>query len=214
MKGFVCFYMLHVIFCRYFFQGAVDLYNCHFVTVRDSIFEHNGPVVVVKKEPYRGHSGGLSFGYVRLKVEDGPRVSVSNCTFRNNTSDPMAVQRTSDVLQQFVFTGRGGGCIFIVSPYTPMIAKVENSTFEDNFARSFAGALYFGLNGSLDHSVTVNRVKFIRNVCAGGGGGLHYGFADGRGDSVNRHFILNSEFIENYATFGGGAYYMSAGDCL
>ena len=194
----------------------MDLYNCHFVAVRDSIFEHNGPVAIVKLEQYRGHSGGLSFGYVRLMVEGGPRVLVSNCTFRNNTSDPksVAVQRTSDLLQRFVFTGRGGGCVFIVSPYTPLVAVVENSTFEENFARSFGGGLYLGLNGSLDHSVTVDRVKFIRNVCSGAGGGLHIGFADGRGDSITRLFIFNSEFIENYATFGGGMYYMSAGKNL
>ena len=138
--------------------------------MKGSTFEHNDPVAVVKAERFRGHSGGLS---IELEAE-GPTVVVSNCIFRNNTSDPKAVhvQRTSDLLKRFVFTGRGGGCIIIVAPNMPLTVLVENSTFEDNFARTIAGGLYVGYNGSVNHTVTINRVKLIKNQCPGVAGGL------------------------------------------
>ena len=136
---------------------------------------------------------------------------VSNCTFRNNTSDPVTAQGTSGLLQTFRFIGRGGGCAFIASSYTPLTAVLEDSTFEGNFARSFGGGLYLGFNGSQNHTVFINRSKLIRNECSGGGGGWHIGFADGRGDFINRMIVQDTEFLENQAVFGGGVYYMSAG---
>lgn len=202
---------------RYFFQGALDLYNCHFATVRDSVFEHNGPASIVKKEPYRGHSGGLSLGYYRITVNGGPTALVSNCTFRNNTSDPnsAAVQSTSDLFQRFAFTGRGGGCTFTISPSTSLTATVENSTVEDNFARSFGGGLYVGFDGNLNHTVTVDRVRLIRNECPGAAGGLEIGFVQGADPvSINQIFVLNSEFVENRAGFGAGTYFFSPGQAL
>ena len=194
----------------------MDIYNCPSVIVRDSLFEHNGPVSIVKPEPYRGHSGGLSVGYYReVVVEGGPKALLSNCTFRNNTSDPqsLAVQSTSDLFQRFAFTGRGGGCAFTISPSTSLTALVENCTVEDNFVRSFGGGLYVGFDGNLNHSVTVNRVRFIRNECPGAAGGLEIGFVQGAADphSLNRIMVLNSEFIENRAGFGAGTYFFSPG---
>ena len=204
-----------LLFYRYFFQGAVDFYNCASVTVLDSIFEHNGPASIVKPEPYRGHSGGLSIGYYgAVAGEDGPRAFVSNCTFRNNTSDPnsVAVQSTSDLFQRFAFTGRGGGCAFTISPSTSLTAVVENSTVEGNFARSFGGGLYVGFDGNLNHTVTVNRVLLIRNECPGAAGGLEIGFVQGAApDSLNRIFVLHSQFIENRAAFGAGTYFFTPG---
>ena len=49
--------------CRYFSQGAVDIYNSLETDVQDNIFEHNGPVTINKGIPLRGHSGGLSIGF-------------------------------------------------------------------------------------------------------------------------------------------------------
>ena len=203
--------------CRYFFQGAVDIYNCPSVIVQDSLFEHNGPVSIFKPEPYRGHSGGLSIGYYEeVSVVGGPNALISNCTFRNNTSDPqsVAVQSTSELFQRFAFTGRGGGCAFTIASSTSLAAIVENSTVEDNFARSFGGGLYVGFNGNLNHTVTVNRVRLIRNQCPGAAGGLEVGFVQGADPySLNRIMVYNSEFIENHASFGGGVYFFSPGKC-
>lgn len=199
---------------RYFFQGAVDLYNCDFVIVQDSIFEHNGPASIVKREPFRGHSGGLSLGYYRINVSGGPRALVSNCTFRNNTSDPNSatVQSTSDLFQFFAFTGRGGGCAFTISPSTSLTAVVEDSIVEGNFARSFGGGLYVGFDGNLSHTVNVTRVQFTRNECPGAAGGLEIGFVQGADPhSINRIFVEDSEFVENRAGFGAGIYFFSPG---
>ena len=193
----------------------MDIYNCASVTVINSVFEHNGPASIVKQEPFRGHSGGLSIGYYGdVGSKEGPTVFILNCTFRNCTSDPnsVAVQSTSDLFQRFAFTGRGGGCAFTISPSTSLTAVVENSTIEENFARSFGGGLYVGFDGNLNHTVTVNRVCLIRNECAGAAGGLEIGFVQGADpNSLNRIFVLNSEFIENQAGLGAGTYFFSPG---
>ena len=201
-----------------FLEGAVDAYNCHSVTVRDSVFEHNGPVMMEKSEPYRGHSGGLSIGYFGEASTDspksGPVAFISNCTFRNNTSNPRALdaQSATDLLQRFAFTGRGGGCAFIVSSPSSLNATIENCTLEDNLALSFGGGLYVGFDGNKNHTVAVNRVRFVRNVCRLAGGGLVAGFLQGAAlQSLNRIQVYNSEFTENQAMFGGGIYYTSPG---
>ena len=186
--------------------------------MRDSIFEHNGPVMMEKSEPYRGHSGGLSIGYFGEASTDSPKSGlvafVSNCTFRNNTSDPRALgaQSATDLLQRFAFTGRGGGCAFTVSSPSSLNATVENCTLEDNLALSFGGGLYVGFDGNQNHTVAVNRVRFVRNVCRLAGGGLVAGFLQGAAlQSLNRILVYNSEFTENQAMFGGGIYYTSPG---
>ena len=211
---FSCIIYIH----SYFLEGAVDAYNCHSVTVRDSIFEHNGPVMMEKSEPYRGHSGGLSIGYFGEastdSPESGPVAFVSNCTFRNNTSDPRALnaQSSTDLLQRLAFTGRGGGCAFTVSSPSSLNATVENCTLEDNLAFSTGGGLYIFFDGNQNHTVAVNRVRFVRNVCQLAGGGLVVTFLQGAAlQSLNRILVYNSEFTENQAMFGGGIYYISLG---
>ena len=127
-------------------------------------------------------------------------VLVSKCTFRNNTSDPnsVAVQSTSDLFQRFAFTGCGGGCAFTISPSTSLTAVVENSTVEGNFAHSFGGGLYVGFDGNLNHTVTVNGVRLVKNKCPGAAGGLEIGF-------------VQVVLIENRASFVAGTYFFPPG---
>ena len=48
----------------YFIQGAVDIYKCPNVFVRQSTFSSNGFATVSKSDLYRGRAGGLSIGMV------------------------------------------------------------------------------------------------------------------------------------------------------
>ena len=83
---------------------------------------------------------------------------------------------------------------------------------EENFARSFGGGLYVGFDGNLNHTVTVSRVRLVRNECPGAAGGLEIGFVQGADPySTNRIFVLDSEFVENRAGFGAGTYFFCPG---
>ena len=188
----------------------MDIYNCPTVAVRNCTFEHNGPVSVTKPQPYRGHAGGLSFGYYPETLP-GPHAIVSHCVFRNNSSDPLTnLQSTTQLFQYFLYTGRGGGCAFIINHVYSLNATLEDCHFQDNFARSYGGGLYIGLNGHSNHTVIVNRVKMVRNWTPLAAGGLEVGHGE---DAVLESvFVYNSEFIENYSGRGGGVYVFAPGN--
>ena len=169
---------------------------------------------VTKLQPYRGHAGGLSIGYHQKTLLPGPYYAiVSHCVFRNNSSDPLTnLQSTTQLLQHFLFTGRGGGCVITINPVYSLNATVEDCYFEDNFARSFGGGLYVALNGYSNHTVVVNRVKLVRNWTPLAAGGLNVGYVQGAAlDAVNSVFVYSSEFIENHSGSGGGAHFLAAG---
>ena len=205
--------ILYFCTCRYFTQGALDIYNCQTVLITDCTFEHNGPVSVNKSERYRGHAGGLSVGYHQEGIlSSQPRLRVERCTFHNNTSDPLASiqQSTTQLLQQGVYTGRGGGCSIIITSFSPLNGTLEDCVFEENFAHSFGGGLYITFDGQLDHLLVLNRVRLVRNSSPTGGG-LVVGYGSFKLDSVSSLFVYNSEFVENGAEFGAGVYLITAG---
>ena len=192
----------------------MDIYNCKSTEVDNCIFEHNGPVSVVKPYQYRGHAGGLSLGYHDSVEIEQPVARVSRCNFYNNTSDPLAnVQSTSQLFQKFIFTGRGGGCSIVVNSVSSLNASFEDCSFESNYARSYGGGLYTGFSGKHNHSITVNRVKFRKNRSSGAGGALEIGFVQGASlYSTNSLSVQNSEFTENHAGFGGCIYVFVPGE--
>ena len=195
---------LFLYYYRYFFQGALDLYNCDFVQVKNCVFEHNGPTSVIKPEQYRGHSGGLSVGFHLLPT--APIVIVSHCLFRNNTSNPSShiIQTPTDLVQFSRFTGRGGGCSFPINPLFSLNATIEDCIFEENFAISFAGGLYITFFSSQQHNFTVRRVRFIKNYAPNAGALLCGIITGGFPENENKVLLYNSTFIENEALVGGG----------
>lgn len=194
----------------------MDLYNCDFVEVRNSTFEHNGPTSIIKQDQYRGHAGGLSIGYDNIAVSPGPVALVLGCVFRNNTSDPTSdlIQTTADLVQFGRFTGRGGGCAFPINPLYSLNATIEDCLFQQNFAHSFGGGLYVAFNGREHHIVTLHRVHFLKNQ-AQTAGGLEVGFVSGGNlGADNKLEAYDSKFIENNATYGGGVYFFTLGICI
>lgn len=206
--------------CRYFSQGAVDIYNCHTVNVMDSRFTHNGPVHVLKLSAYRGHAGGLSIAYnwENVSIAGRPEVTVSGCYFYNNSaSGPSSSmqQSTSTLLKKLVFTGRGGGAAINTNSVLSVFVLVFNSTFEENYALSYGGGIYLAWGRVSGHTVIINHTQFIRNRTPGGAGGLEMGFAKGgSNENAIRVFAYNCEFIENKATHGGGVYFFSSSELL
>lgn len=209
--------MMSLSLCRYFNQGAVDIFNCHSVEIMGSRFAHSGPVRVLKLEAYRGHSGGLSVAYnwndANATVQQ-PIVTISNCQFLNNSaSGPSSniQQSTSTLLTRLLFTGRGGGAAVIINSPISVLVHVTNCTFEENHALSYGGGIYLAWGSVSGHVVVINSSRFVRNRTPGGAGGLEMGFAQG-GYEVNaiKVFVYSSEFVENEATHGGGVYFFSS----
>lgn len=196
-----------------FYQGALDLYDCANVTVSNCTFSDNGPVTVVKSNPYRGHAGGLSLGY--YYVTSAPPVAmVTGCVFTNNTSTPPSYdqQTTSQLLQYLKFTGRGGGSSVLMGAPLPVNVVYEDCVFTANVASSYGGGLYSGYSGNHDNNLVVNRTTFARNTTPGGGGGLEVGFASGMfPNTVTSVRVYGSEFTENQAGVGGGIYVFAPG---
>ena len=189
---------------RNFIQGALDIYNCLSVNVTSCVFEYNGPAAVVKPETFRGHSGGLSLAYSSLEVS--PEFSVRDCNFTNNTADPsLGIQRTTtQVFQQRVFTGRGGGLAVLIHGVTPVDGSIEKCIFIDNVARSFGGGLYTVQSSLSNHTIRVRDSLFIGNYAGTGAGGLLAGFFDGGDDrNSNKLIATGCTFVRNQSPHGG-----------
>lgn len=188
----------------------MDIYNSQQVVVSDCIFEDNGPVMVTKLYDWRGHAGGLSIAFNYLESDNTNFSSVvRNNIFRNNSvlASVGGQQSTSQLLQHFIPTGRGGGCAINVNSVVSVHVLVDGCTFESNYALTYGGGLYMGWGGVAGHVTTLNKTVFIENETPGGAGGLEIGFARGGTErSTNKVFAYDLHFIRNKATFGGGNY--------
>ncbi len=188
------------------------MYMSRVVYIGNCTFEHNGPVLVLKPQMNRGHSAGLSIGTREESTENpGIHFMVTDCIFRNNTSNvPPGMGTTTRVLITFTFPGRGGGCSILMNTSFPANATIENCVFEENSATNYGGGLYLAFAGYSSHEIVINKTKFIRSRAGRGAGGLSYGFLQGVGPGADL-LLTNSEFVENSAQFGGGAYISAAG---
>lgn len=92
-------------FRSYFYQGALDIFNCIKVQVSNCVFAHNGPATIIKTDQYRGHSGGLSVGYnYQQRSSSTLEVTLSDNWFCNNTATGLASSErtTTEVLDHAV----------------------------------------------------------------------------------------------------------------
>ena len=211
----LCMNKLYSHACSYFLQGAVDIYNCGYPTITNCTFQNNGPTYIIKTQRYRGHSGGLSVGYNYDSVIGyNPLVLVSNSTFINNS---VMTRLTTDtqVLQNRIFTGRGGGASIIINAADSVFALVEDCYFGENSALTLGGGLYTIPDGLSNHTIIVNRTKFINNRSLGGGGGLQQVYINpGSLSRLLSVLTYNCDFIGNTATVGGAIYQFLTGEAF
>ena len=192
----------------------MDIYNCGYPTVTNCTFAHNGPTYIIKRQRYRGHSGGLSIGYnLDAVVGYNPQVLVANSSFINN-SVMTRLTAATQVLQNRIFAGRGGGASIIINAADSVRALVEDCYFAENSALTLGGGLYTIPDGPLTgHNVIVNRTKFVKNHSFGGGGGLQLVYIDpGSLSRLLSVMAYNCEFIGNTATIGGAIYVFLTGE--
>ncbi len=190
------------------------MYMSRVVYIGNCTFEHNGPVLVLKTQQYRGHSAGLSIGTKEESTNNsGIHFMVTDCTFRNNTSNALTsnVAATATVLTSLIFPGRGGGCSILMNTSFPANATVENCMFQENSASNIGGGIYLVFSGYSSHEIVINKTKFLQNYCDSAGG-LQYGLSEGVQRGANIVFlVIDSEFVENSARFGGGIHFFVPG---
>lgn len=181
-------------------------------------FENNGPVKIAKTGYYwRGHSGGLSIAFYSNKLLTGIKLSVlvRYSIFFNNTSLARkgGRQTTSQLIENNLPIGRGGGCIVSVSSVTPVNVEVSDCVFEQNHAMTYGGGLYYLFDKVSGHNATANRVTFTDNVCDLGAGGMMFFFVEA-GTQENSNQVLASDlyFKGSRAIRGGGVYVFVAGE--
>lgn len=198
---------------RYFSQGAVDIFNSFEVLVHNSLFENNGPVVITKFIPFRGHSAGLSIAFNSFKFKPSNRSKltalVRDSVFRNNSVHVSVSgrQTTSQLLRRFLVTGRGGGYALVVHSIVSVDVVITGCVFEKNFALSYGGGVFIVWTLVSNHTTTISHTSFIENECSGGAGGIELGFGrTGPEEKANKLFASDLHFLRNTATYGGGAY--------
>ena len=112
------------------------MYGCGYPTITNSTFQHNGPAAVIKPQPYRGHSAGLSIAfYFSTSLGYNPRAVISGCWFINNSAVSYITATQSAVFsQQKTFVLRGGAVALVIMAPDSVETTVRNSVFVDNVA--------------------------------------------------------------------------------
>ena len=134
-------------------------------------------------------------------------VSVENCRFEANgstsaSSGPIYNQLGTLEIDRSVFfenEGNYGGAI-----ENSGIMTITNTTFEDNTAGSYGGAIHNTLGSIYDMELTIENSTFTGNESLGLGGSAIFSQSHG---GVN---ITNSTFYQNVASGDGGTIYQAS----
>ena len=194
-----------------FSEGVFDIFNSNNITIVNSSFVNNygtGTVLI----PFRGNTGAVAIGYNNAEpTAVDPLVSVDHCVFVNNSADVSAesMVTSNNVIAAGVFTGRGGSLgLFIRYSFRSVSALISDSEFRNNYAESFAGAMYVVLSGdTTQHNVTVQDCLFVTNRANRGAGGVIFVFfSNGLRSRPLTATAFNCKFIGNSADTGGGIY--------
>ena len=184
----------------------MDIYGCSYPTITNSTFQHNGPAAVIKPQPYRGHSAGLSIAfYFPTSLGYNPRAVISGCWFINNSAISTITATESAVFsQQKTFVLRGGAAAFVINAPDSVETTVRNCVFVDNAASVNGGGIYILENGLSNHSVLISGTSFIRNTAYISAGGVYARFATaGSLEMPNSVLLYDSIFTGNSAPIGG-----------
>ena len=189
-------------------EAALEIYNSETVSITNSHFSDNtGSGIILR--PFRGNTGSVAITYfVSSRSNKNPDIKVVNTTFFNNSVFARRTYRySSRTFFRGLLTGRAGGLgVFIYEIYHNVTIHVDGCTFQDNYAQSYGGGLYFVYSGrNSQYTGTVSNCEFIRNTGDLGGGGIS--IALGSSGLVGAPHILNIRdclFKTNRGNYGGG----------
>lgn len=128
---------------------------------------------------------------------------VIRCAFINNRATAAnKVRPTNDAFSTRIFSGRGGGLgVFYNESYHNISLIITNTCFENNYARSFGGALYLVKFGERSQNMYKLRGNnFTNNAAPLGGGAMDITFFSG---APNMLMMNDCTFIENVGQTGG-----------
>ena len=189
-------------------HGALNIFNCPNVTVRHCTFRNNTSTSYFTRKPFQGNSGGLSLGYnMELAPLSSVNVLVTECVFINNSADPPShlSLTTTDLFQNYTFSGRGGGMALPVNATCPVNVNIHNNLFEKNYASNYGGGLYTFLGGTVGNQTYMYKNNtFVGNEVGIGSGALCIANHGSTAPSSTLHFtVYKCTFNYNKAQVGG-----------
>jgi predicted outer membrane repeat protein len=128
---------------------------------------------------------------------------IARCAFINNRATAANMVRvTNNAFSTRTFSGRGGALgVFYNESYHNISLIITDTSFENNYARSFGGALYLVKFGEQSQNVYKLRGNnFTNNAATLGGGAMDITFFSG---APNTLMMNDCNFIENVGQTGG-----------
>ena len=187
-----------------------DIYNSGNISISDSIFIDNSGTGI-SRYAFRGNTGAVSIGYNNIPSSFSQIVAeVSHCNFTNNraTAD-RRVRSTNVAFFNRIFTGRGGSLgVFYNESLYDIVLKIYDNYFQNNYARSFGGAVYLVVFGEgTQNMIILQKNTFINNFARlGGGAVLNTFFSNGVPSKPHTTLISDCLFAGNMGRTGGALF--------
>lgn len=203
--------------CRNFTEAVFDVFNSAEVSITNSVFVDNSGTGI-SRYSFRANTGAVSIGYNNVPTLF-PQVSleVIDCNFTNNRATALQQVRSTNVaFFSRIFSGRGGAVgVFYNESYYNITVRISDNHFEDNFARSFGGAVYLVMFGEGTQNMNIlERNIFINNFAPLGGGAIiSTFFSNGVVGRPHSTFVSDCTFIGNVGQTGGALFIYPAYEC-
>lgn len=190
-----------------FSEAVFDIFNSANVSLANSTFANNRGTGI-SRYSFRANTGAVSIGYNNVPRHfQLVKAIVTECKFTTNKATAFhKVRSTNAAFFSRIFSGRGGGLgIFCNESYYNISLKLVDNRFENNYARSFGGALYFVTFGEGTQNVySLNKNVFINNSAPLGAGAIsNTFFSDGVPGSPHQLLMTDCMYDGNLGQSGG-----------
>lgn len=202
---------------RFFGEAVFDIFNSADVSITDSTFTDNSGTGI-SRSSFRANTGAVAVGYNNIpRFFTQVMLEVAQCNFTNNSATAIrSVRSTNSAFFSRVFTGRGGAIgVFYNESYYDISVRISDNRFENNYARSFGGAVYLVMFGEGTQNINIlERNTFINNFAPLGGGGIiSTFFSNGVVGRPHSTLISDCIFVGNVGQTGGGLFVYAAYEC-
>ena len=192
---------------RMFTEAVFDIFNSANVSLANSTFANNRGTGI-SRYPFRANTGAVSIGYNNVPRHfQLVKAMITECKFTTNKATAFhKVRSTNAAFSRRIFSGRGGGLgIFCNESYHDISLKFVDNRFENNYARSFGGALYFVTFGERTQNLyNLTNNFFINNSAPLGGGAIsNTFFSAGIPGSPHQLLMINCMYDGNLGQSGG-----------
>ena len=187
-----------------------DIFDCSNISVICSSFVDNSGTGI-SRYSYRGNTGAVSIGYNNIPITISEVVAeIRHCNFTNNRATAERIVRSSSsAFGSRIFSGRGGAVgVFYNESYHDVVVRITDNNFQNNYARSFGGAVYLNMFGEGTQNIHIlERNTFIKNFAVlGGGAVLNTFFSNGVVGRPHSTFISDCVFEGNAGQTGGALF--------